>query len=127
VIAADTSVTIAAAASWHVEHARAVAALTSEPSTLIAHGVRTVSAMSRMPEGRRLAAAVVLEWLHLWFPVDGWRCRPRDADGVAHRGEGGHPRQRALRALIAATAVHHGHRLLSADRRAGRLRCTRGG
>jgi hypothetical protein len=53
VIAPDSSVTIAAAASWHVAHQAAVTALGTEQSSLIAHvAYETTAAMSRMPEGQ---------------------------------------------------------------------------
>jgi predicted nucleic acid-binding protein len=120
VIAPDSSVTIAAAAPWHVVHDAAVTALAAEPSSLIAHvAVETVAALSRMPEGQRLAPAVVQEWLDRRFQAS-WLALPADAARPALRmaiGEG--IRGGALYdALIAATAAHHDHTLISADRRA---------
>jgi predicted nucleic acid-binding protein len=122
-IAPDSSVTIAAAAPWHVAHKTAVAALASEPPSLIAHvAYETTAAMSRMPEGHRIAPSVVLEWLERRFPAE-WLSLPADAARAALRVAVGHGvRGGALYdAIIAATADHHGHRLLSADRRAGRV------
>jgi predicted nucleic acid-binding protein len=120
VIAPDSSVTIAAAAPWHVAHDAAVTALATQPPSLIAHvAYETTAAMSRMPEGQRLAPTVILEWLERRFGSR-WLVLPagaaRDALRVAveHGIRGG-----ALSdALIAATAAHHRHSLLSADRRA---------
>jgi predicted nucleic acid-binding protein len=122
VITADSSVIIAAAATWHVEHERAIDALASEPVALIAHvAYETTAAMSRMPHGHRLAPAVVLEWLDRWFAGD-WLALPAAAAQAAlHTAVRAGIRGGALYdALIAATAAHHGHVLLSADRRAAR-------
>jgi hypothetical protein len=64
VITPDSSVTIAAAASWHVAHGAAVAALDRDDLALVAHvAYETTAALSRMPEGHRVAPEVVLEWL----------------------------------------------------------------
>jgi predicted nucleic acid-binding protein len=120
VIAPDSSVTIAAAAPWHVAHTAAVRAMSAEQPSLIAHvAFETTAALSRMPEGQRLAPAVVLEWLERRFQTP-WLTLPADATCGALRTAV----QRGIRggalydALIAATAAHHGHKLLSADRRA---------
>lgn len=119
-IAPDSSVAIAAAAPWHVAHEAAVAALAGDRSSLIAHvAYETTAAMSRLPEGQRLGPAVVLEWLERRFP-DRWLVLPAVASRHALRTAVGHGiRGGALYdALIAATAAHHKHTLISADRRA---------
>lgn len=119
-IAPDTSVTIAAAAQWHVAHEAAVAALTAGPPSLIAHvAFETTAALSRMPEGQRLAPAVVLEWLERrfrtrWLGLSAAHARRSLRTAVEHGIRGG----ALYDALIAATAAHHGHTLVSADRRA---------
>jgi predicted nucleic acid-binding protein len=120
VIAPDSSVTIAAAAPWHVAHDAAVAALAAGEPSLIAHvAVETTAALSRMPEGQRLAPAVVMEWLEIRFGSR-WIALPAVATRRALRTAVGHGiRGGALYdALIAATARHHDHTLLTADRRA---------
>jgi predicted nucleic acid-binding protein len=119
-IAPDSSVTIAAAAPWHVAHDAALKALAAERSSLIGHvAYETAAAMSRMPEGHRLAPGVVLEWLERRFP-DRWLVLTAAATRRALRTAVGHGiRGGALYdGLIAATAAHHQHTLLSADRRA---------
>jgi predicted nucleic acid-binding protein len=120
VIAPDSSVAIAAAAPWHVAHQAAVTAIAAEQPSLIAHvAFETTAALSRMPQGQRLAPDVVLEWLERRFAA-AWLALPADATAAALRTAVG----RGIRggalydALIAATATHHRHRLLSADRRA---------
>jgi predicted nucleic acid-binding protein len=120
VIAPDSSVIIAAAAPWHVAHDAAVAALAAGEPSLIAHvAVETTAALSRMPEGQRLAPAVVMEWLEIRFGSR-WIALPAVATRRALRTAVGHGiRGGALYdALIAATARHHDHTLLTADRRA---------
>lgn len=119
-IAPDSSVTIAAAVPWHVAHQAAIAAMAEQQPSLIVHvALETTAALSRMPEGQRLAPTVVLEWLERRFP-SAWLALPADAIASALRTAVG----RGIRggalydALIAATAAHHGHRLVSADRRA---------
>jgi predicted nucleic acid-binding protein len=120
VIAPDSSVTIAAASPWHVAHEAAVSALSAEQPVLIAHvAYETTAAISRMPQGHRLAPGVVFEWLERRFPnrwlvltAAGTRRTLRDAIRHGIRGGG------LYDALIAATAAHHEHTLLSADRRA---------
>ncbi len=120
-IAPDSSVTIAAAAPWHVAHHAAVAALTADQPALIAHvAFETTAALSRMPEGQRLSPTVVLAWLERRFPTS-WLVLPAGASERALRVAVDHGiRGGALYdALIAATAAHHKYTLLSADRRAG--------
>ncbi len=122
-IAVDSSLTIAAAAPSHVAHEQAVAALSSQPAALIAHvAFETTSALSRMPLGRRLAPAVVLEWLARsfqdpWLALPGPQAQHALQTAVAAGIRGG----ALYDALIAGTALHFGHALLSADRRAERV------
>jgi predicted nucleic acid-binding protein len=120
VIAPDSSVTIAAAVPWHGAHEAAVAALATEEASLISQvAFETTAALSRMPEGQRLAPAVVLEWLQLRFGSR-WLALPAAATRRALRTAV----DRGIRggalydALIACTALHHRHILVSADRRA---------
>jgi predicted nucleic acid-binding protein len=120
VIAPDSSITIAAAAPWHVAHEAAVAALAAEPPSLIAHvAYETTAAMSRMPEGQRLDPWVVFEWLERRFHAR-WLVLPASATrrGLGAAIEHGIRGGALYDALIAATAAHHDHMLVSADRRA---------
>jgi predicted nucleic acid-binding protein len=120
VITPDSSVAIAAAASWHVAHDLAVAALGQDDVRLVAHvAYETTAALSRMPEGHRIGPAVVVEWLERRFPSE-WLTLPPAAAFHALRAAVEHGiRGGALYdALVAATAAHHRHTLLTADRRA---------
>lgn len=119
-IAPDTSVVIAALAPWHVAHQRAREALDDNRVGLVAHvGYETTSALSRMPEGHRIAPDVVVEALERrfadqWLYLDGQTLREALRAAVAVGVRGG----ALYDALIAATAAGNGARLLTADARA---------
>ena len=119
-IAPDSSVAIAAAAPWHLAHEAALASLAAGEPSLIAHvAFETTAALSRMPAGHRLAPTAVLDWLERRFPVS-WLVLPPEAAARQLRGavEQGIRGGALYDALIGATAAHHEHTLLSADRRA---------
>lgn len=119
-IAPDSSVTIAAAAPWHEAHAAALGALAGDDLSLMSHvAFETTAALSRMPEGHRLAPQVVLAWLERRFPGQ-WLALPADAAHVALRVavDEGVRGGDLYDALVGATAAHHGHTLITADRRA---------
>ena len=118
-IVPDSSVLIAALASHHDDHDRAVDAL-RDSSRLIVHAAfEACSVLSRLPERLRMQAATVLETLERdfsqpWLALDagGQRaCLGRAVDAGLRGGA-------LYDALIAATAHEHGATLLSADRRA---------
>jgi predicted nucleic acid-binding protein len=119
-IAPDSSVTIAAAASWHVAHEAATASLAADQPALIAHvAFETTAALSRMPEGQRLSPTVVLGWLERRFPTT-WLALPAGATrrGLRTAVDAGIRGGALYDAVIAATAAHHKCTLVSADRRA---------
>jgi predicted nucleic acid-binding protein len=123
VIAPDSSVVIAALAPWHEAHDAARAALKAEKVRLPAHvALETTSALSRMPQGRRIAPAVVLEALERAFPKGWLTLGGAEQRKALRRAVDAGVRGGALYdALIAATAVGHDAELLSAD---GRARAT---
>ena len=119
-IAPDSSVVIAALAPWHGAHREARAALAGDAVGLPAHvAFETTSALSRMPEGQRIAPAVVLEALERGFAKP-WLSMDSEAlRDALQRAVGAGVRGGALYdALIAATAAHHDATIVSADRRA---------
>jgi predicted nucleic acid-binding protein len=123
VIAPDSSVAVAAAAPWHVAHEAAVTALAAEEPSLIAHvAYEATAAMSRMPEGQRLPPTVVLRWLERRFGSR-WLVLPAAAASRALRAavDNGVRGGALYDALVAATAAHHRHALISADRRAAAI------
>jgi predicted nucleic acid-binding protein len=120
VTAPDSSVVIASLAPWHEAHQAARAALLADDVGLPVHvAFETTSALSRMPEGLRIAPAVVLEALELGFPQPWLTLEAADQRDALQRAVKAGVRGGALYdALIAATASKHGATLLSADRRA---------
>ena len=113
---------VAALAPWHDNHAAARAALRDTRPSLIAHvAYETTAVLSRMPEGHRIAPAIVAEALRgfpaRWLTLDGIRARRALDRAIAAGLRGG----ALYDALIAATAAHHGATLVSADRRARRI------
>lgn len=119
-IAPDSSVVIAALAPWHEIHASARAALQESHVRLPAHvAFEATSALSRMPQGRRIAPLVVWEAIDRRFPNE-WLSLSNDGTRVAlqqavHAGVRGGA---LYDALIAATVAAHQGQLVSADRRA---------
>ncbi len=119
-IAPDSSVVIAALAPWHEAHHPARAALAESEVRLPAHvAFETTSALSRMPEGHRIAPAVVLKTLERGF-TQPWLAMDADAlrDALRKAVETGVRGGSLYDALIAATAATHDAEILSADRRA---------
>jgi predicted nucleic acid-binding protein len=120
VIAPDSSVVIAALAPWHAAHGPCRAALAEGDAMLPAHvAFETTSALSRMPEGRRIAPGVVLTALERdfrrpWLALDADEMRDALRRAVAAGVRGG----ALYDALIAATAAGRAAIVISADRRA---------
>ncbi len=118
-IALDTSVVVAAFASWHEGHAASVAALSRDPR-LPAHVlVESYAVLTRLPPPHRAPAHVVEAFLNqrftgalLTLPGSAQRELLRLA---VRRGFGGGA---IYDALVAAAAKHAGATLLTRDRRA---------
>jgi len=89
------------------------------PRLIVHVAFETSSVLSRMPEDRRMEAAVVLDALEREFP-EPWLALDADAQRACLRRsvDAGLRGGALYDALIAATAREHGARLLSADRRA---------
>jgi predicted nucleic acid-binding protein len=118
-IAPDSSVLIAAFASYHAAHEPAIDAVGNAPRLIVYVAFETASVLSRMPEEQRMEASFVLDALEREFP-DPWLALDQAAQrSCLRRAVGAGLRGGALYdALIAATAREHGATLLSADRRA---------
>lgn len=117
--AVDTSVAVAAFASWHENHRVAADVLASHPR-LIAHvALETYSVLTRLPPPRRAEPRDALAFLNRNFDHQ-WLVLPpamqRELLAVAVKGgiSGGS----IYDALIAATARDAGETLLTLDRRA---------
>ena len=117
----DSSVVIAAFASWNRHHEAAVEALAAhDVRDLPAHAeLESYSVLTRLPEPFRADAALVADYLHRDFPGRRMVVPERERRGLLRRLAslsiaGG----AVYDAMVAATAAHHGHGLLSCDRRA---------
>ncbi|MFI5037843.1 MAG: PIN domain-containing protein [Solirubrobacterales bacterium] len=117
----DSSVVIAAFASWNRHHEAAIEALVENGiDDLVAHAeLESYSVLTRLPEPFRAEPALVAEYLHTDYPgkrmVLPERARREIVRRLASRAIAG---AAAHDAIVAAAAAHHGHGLLSCDRRA---------
>ena len=117
--AADTSVVVAAFASWHEKHESARRAL-DEGLRLIEHcALETYSVLTRLPPPHRAPGDVVRDFIAARFPAPFLRLsalayRKFLLELPRHEITGG----AAYDALVAATAVAHAAELLTCDRRA---------
>ena len=117
----DSSVVIAAFASWNRHHEAAVEALDeNRVNDLLAHAeLEAYSVLTRLPEPFRAEPALVAEYLHMDYPGKRMVLPERERRNLLRRLAslsiaGG----AVYDAMAAATADHHGHSLLSCDRRA---------
>jgi predicted nucleic acid-binding protein len=118
-IAVDTSVVVAAFASWHEGHAGAAAALSRQPRIPAHVLIETYSVLTRLPPPHRAPADLVAAFL-----ADRFATAPISLPAAAHTrlivrcAEAGIVGGSVHDALVAATARHAGARLLTRDRRA---------
>lgn len=115
----DSSVVIAAFASWNQHHEAALAAL-GDARDLVAHAeVESYSVLTRLPEPLRAEPALVAKYLREDYPGKRMILPESERRALVTRLArlsiaGG----AVYDAIVAATAAHHGYRLLSCDRRA---------
>jgi predicted nucleic acid-binding protein len=117
--AADTSLVVAAFASWHEKHGAARRAV-DDGLRLIEHcALETYSVLTRLPAPHRAAGTVVREFLAARFPRPLLRLSLKAYRefliGLPERDVVGGA---AYDALVAATAAGHRAELLTCDRRA---------
>jgi predicted nucleic acid-binding protein len=117
----DSSVVIAAFASWNQHHEAAVEALADhDVRDLLAHAeLESYSVLTRLPEPFRAEPVLVADYLHRDFPGRRMVLPERERRNLLRRLAslsiaGG----AVYDAMAAATAAHHGQGLLSCDRRA---------
>jgi predicted nucleic acid-binding protein len=115
----DSSVVIAAFASWNQHHELALEAL-GEATDLVAHAeLESYSVLTRLPEPFRAEPALVADYLREDYPGKRMILPESERRTLVSRFArlsiaGG----AVYDAMVAATAAHHGYRLLSCDRRA---------
>ncbi len=117
--AADTSLVVAAFASWHERHEAARRTLDGGLRLVEHCALETYSVLTRLPAPHRASGEVVREFLKTRFPLPFLRL-----SAGAYREFLSALPDRAMSggavydALVAATAAHHGAQLVSCDRRA---------
>lgn len=117
--AVDTSVVVAAFATWHEGHEAAVQALAQSPRIPAHVLIETFSVLTRLPPPHRAPPAVVWQFLSARFPdaaltLSGEAHHALIASAAQDRTAGG----AIYDALIGATALAHGATLLTRDHRA---------
>lgn len=117
--AADTSLVVAAFASWHESHGAARRALDSDVRLIEHCALETYSVLTRLPAPHRAPAGVVRDFIEARFREPFLRLGPQDYKafllGLPGKGVSGGG---AYDALIAATAAGFGAELVTCDRRA---------
>ena len=117
--AADTSLVVAAFASWHEAHENARRALDGGLRLIEHCALETYSVLTRLPAPHRSAASLVREFIETRFPQPFLRLDARAyrdfVFGLPDRGITGGA---AYDALVAATAACCGAELVTCDRRA---------
>jgi predicted nucleic acid-binding protein len=117
--AADTSVVVAAFASWHEHHERARKAMDNGLHLIDHCALETYSVLTRLPPPHRCAGTVVRDFLRLRFVEPFLRLNGRAYKEFVlalpeHAVSGGG----AYDALVAATAAAHSAQLITCDCRA---------
>jgi predicted nucleic acid-binding protein len=120
-IAADASVAIASFAPWHEHQYVAQTALGPRPAIIAHAAFETYSVLTRLPEGQRAPAALVVEQLSDRFS-DRWLSLSASALQLAlnRLEELGISGGATYDGLIAMTAAAEGATLVTLDRRARR-------
>jgi predicted nucleic acid-binding protein len=117
--AADTSLVVAAFASWHESHEPARRALDAGLRLIEHCALETYSVLTRLPPPHRASAEVVRDFLATRFPEPFLRLAAAAyKDFVLALPERGITGGSSYDALIAATAAACGVDLLTCDRRA---------
>ena len=117
--AVDTSVVVAAFASWHEAHERALRALDEHPMLPAACALEAYAVLTRLPPPHRATPELVRDFLAATFPGPRLALSPAVADGAieafVQRGISGGAAYDAMIALLAADA---GATLVTLDLRA---------
>ena len=118
-IAVDSSVVVAACASWHESHAIALRAFERRPR-LIGHcALEAYSVLTRLPAPQRMPSALVVEFLRERFPHEPLVLPAAELrDLVADLHQRGITGGAVYDGMVAMSARAHGAELVSLDRRA---------
>ena len=118
--AVDTSVAVAAFASWHEEHKVALEALTARPALPVVCALETYAVLTRLPAPHRASPGLVLEFLAASFGGPGIGLAD-DEDGpalVATLADRGISGGATYDAVIAIVCQRVGATLVTLDTRA---------
>ena len=117
--AVDTSVVVAAFASWHEQHEQARTTLDGGARLIDHCALETYSVLTRLPPPHRSANALVRDFLRLRFSEPYLRLDARAyRQFILSLPERGVTGGAAYDAVVAVTAVAHSAELVSCDRRA---------
>jgi predicted nucleic acid-binding protein len=117
--AVDTSVVVAAFASWHEHHEGARLALDDGARLIDYCALETYSVLTRLPAPHRSAGEIVRDFLRLRFSEPYLRLDARAyREFILSLPERGVTGGAAYDAVVAATAAAHSAELVSCDRRA---------
>ena len=117
--AADSSLIVAAFASWHQHHVAAREALDRGVEVIEHCALEAYSVLTRLPPPHRAPADVVRDFLAARFPEPYLRLSPKDyRQFVLDLPDKGVVGGAAYDAFVAATAAAHGAHLVTCDRRA---------
>jgi predicted nucleic acid-binding protein len=115
----DTSVAVAAFASWHDRHEAALQAMATEARLVGQVALETYAVLTRLPPPHRSPAPLVVEFLTGSFTHPMLVLPGRDhARLLATCSQSGIAGGAVYDAVVAATAVHAGETLVTLDRRA---------
>ena len=121
-IAVDTSVVVAAFATWHERHS-AARAIVDRGARLVAHcGLESYSVLTRLPPPHRAPADVVSKFLDDRFPQRWLSLPPKACKALVSRlAAAGITGGATYDGLVAATAAHAKATLATCDHRAIRV------
>lgn len=115
----DSSVAIAAFATWHTDHNAAAEALRASPRIAAHAALETYSVLTRLPDPHRAEPGIVEEYIARTFPVD----KPslssnRQSKLVSELASAGVSGGAVYDAIVALSADDSNLTLVSLDRRA---------
>lgn len=118
-IAVDTSVVVAAFATWHESHRQAARVIADRPDLVAPVALEAYALLTRLPSPHRADGGIVRDFLERTFPA-GFLSLPTDRANELIRElvsigvVGG----ASYDAVIAITAAHHDRQLVTLDARA---------
>lgn len=117
--AVDTSVVIAAFASWHEAHVAAAAVVAQRPGLPAPCALEAYAVLTRMPPPHRASVAIVRDFIRQAFPAAHLVLRGESVDRVVDRlAVAGISGGASYDAVVGMIAAEHGLELVTLDVRA---------